>query len=137
MNGILLLGLGAVLCVSACSAADKHAFQLEPAFVYEVAKCAEGSYKPLEELRQDESLSLFFEDDLDTEEAFCGFAKKVGDSLVVAFHGVRTDREDFGKHDAMIAGMILGGDGGYRDTIAPFSGGFYTHHGFSKEVMSC
>jgi hypothetical protein len=137
MNGILLLGLGAVLCVSACSAADKYAFQLEPAFVYEVAKCAEDSYKPLEELRQDESLSLFFEDDLNTEEAFCGFVKKIGDSLVVAFHGARTWQEELKRRDIGISCVVSGGDGGYKDVIAPYSTKFDTHHGFSKEVMSC
>jgi hypothetical protein len=92
--GAFFVVVVSIVCSVACSAVEKYAFQLEPDFVCNVAKCAEDSYKPLRELQQDQSLKLFFENSLDTEEALGGFVKKVDDSLVVAFHGVRTAKSD-------------------------------------------
>ena len=108
------------------------AFQLSESFVHLIAECAARSYESQEKLKRDESLRLFFKNLEKTEKSFCGFAKKINGSLVIAFNGTRAILDD------IAAGLkIWGNDDGYKDSVAPSSKKFATHSGLSKCVMSC
>lgn len=125
-----------LLTVVSVHSVEELAIEKSPEFVYELVLLSDKAYDPLAELQMNRSLSLFYERGKENQEAaFCGFVTKLGNAAVVAFHGTRDGL--FLKHDALIdADVVMGGDGGYKNEVAPFEN-FAVHKGFAREVESC
>jgi hypothetical protein len=101
-------------------------------FVSCLKECCELAYEPVTKIEEQKNFSLFFSDISCSDESFCGFVRKIGNSLVVAFPGTRGGHpflSDLWKDISAFTSDTSYCESLKKDNIA-------VHSGFAADVMN-